>query len=264
MTKFTVAGSTGFIGGALVRHLRAKGYEVQTPQRGESLNGKKCGHVIYAIGMTGNFRERLQETVDAHVNVLQRLMEGAEYDSWLYLSSARVYQHSPSSAEDADICIKPGADAVYDLSKLLGESICLAQPRTKIARLSNVYGAGQSGHTFLGSILRDLKKDGKAVFRESPGSSKDYVAIEDVVNLLELISTRGKEQIYNVASGQAVTHGALAEAIGKCGYSADFAPSAPTRSLPPVDIARIHKEFGIKPRSILEDLPRLLQDRGHE
>jgi nucleoside-diphosphate-sugar epimerase len=263
--KFTILGGAGFIGSALARHLKAQGHDVETPPRDAlNLRGKNLGHVIYAIGLTGDFRARLRETVEAHVTLLQKFLEESVFDSWLYLSSARVYGGLPGNVvatEYAPVSVLPGADAVYDLSKLLGESICLAKdrPAVRVARLSNVYGAGQSEHTFLGSIIRDLRQKGNVVIGESADSGKDYVSLDDVVSLLEKIALQGCARLYNVASGHIVTHGQLADAIHCCGFKAEFAEDAPTRRFPPIDTARIAREFGWKPRSVLADLPSLVR-----
>lgn len=258
--KFTILGSTGFIGKALMGHLQRKGHEVETPDRNfPTLAGKNLGHVIYAIGMTGNFRERPDDAIEAHVTVLQRLIKGANFESWLYLSSTRVYGLG-NTAETTPISIAPNADTLYDLSKLLGEAICLSQKNAavRVARLSNVYGIGQSEHTFLGSVLRDLKDKGKSIIGESPASSKDYVSIEDVTELLELIALDGKERLYNIASGTATTHQELANVIGS---AVNFSPNGVTRALPGINITRIQQEFGKTPRSLLDDLPTLINKR---
>ena len=55
MHRFTVLGSTGFIGTRLVRRLRATGYEVLTPGRDDSLVDADLGHAIYCIGMTADY-----------------------------------------------------------------------------------------------------------------------------------------------------------------------------------------------------------------
>jgi nucleoside-diphosphate-sugar epimerase len=258
--KFTVLGSTGFIGGRLVRHLKGLGAEVETPARDVSdLRGKYLGHVIYAIGLTGDFRTRPNAAIDAHVNVLQRLLHEAEFESWLYLSSTRVYGGLPDgvlATEIEKLPVYPGLNDLYNISKLLGESICLARDcqTVRIARLSNVYGTGQSQDTFLGSVVRDLVRNGKVIIGESPGSSKDYISVESVVETLGSIAMRGRERLYNLASGNAVTHEALADAMRRCGYTVEFSAEAPRRVFPIIDTARIRSEFGNHPRSLLQDL----------
>lgn len=264
--KFTVLGGAGFIGGHLVRHLRQQGHEVLTPPRSvASLRGEKLGHVIYAIGLTGDFRTRLKETIEAHVDVLQRLMDGADFESWLYLSSTRVYgglAKDQKATEDAVLSLKPSLDSLYDLSKLLGEAICLAtgNAKVRIARLSNVYGAGQSEHTFLGSIIRDAATRGKVSIGEAPGSSKDYISVSDVAGYLAKIAAQGTERLYNVASSRPVTHQQLADVIRKCGCPVEFVTGAPVRAFPALDTARLVSEFGHPAHSVIEDIPALIDE----
>lgn len=259
--KFTVLGGTGFIGRHMIRHLQAQGIEVDAPPRDtKDLRGRKLGHVLYAIGLTGNFRQRLKETIEAHVNILQRLMEDADFESWLYLSSARVYGGLPVGLETEKLSVMPSADSLYDLSKLLGESICLAhaKPAVRIARLSNVYGATQNKNMFLGAVLSELADKKSVMLQESPQSSKDYIAVDACVRILQSIATKGSERIYNVASGHNTTHGEIAACIRAQGYEANFAPDAPTRVFPPISISRIKNEFGSVCRPLMKNLPDLI------
>jgi len=264
--KFTVLGSGGFIGRRIVQHLLGQGYEVETPARDvSSLHGKKLGHVIYAIGLTGDFRSRTQETVDAHVNVLQNLMQEADFDSWLYLSSTRVYDRLAKNmavTEDMALTVHPGSDAIYNLSKLLGESICLSvdNPTIRVARLANVYGPGMSQNNFLGSVIHSAIHSGHVTIGEAANSAKDYVAIEDVVAKLQDISLHGKSRLYNVASGRSVLHGAIADIMRARGFDVTFAQGGPLRHFPPIDTTRITQEFSGCRRSVIDDLPSLIED----
>jgi nucleoside-diphosphate-sugar epimerase len=267
--KFTILGSTGFIGRRMVTYLREQGHEVATPERDVSnLQGMDLGHVIYAIGLTGNFRTQPQAAIEAHVIALQRLMKDADYQSWLYLSSTRVYGGLPQETlakEDVALPVQPGADSLYDLSKLLGESICLSinNPVVRVARLSNVYGTGQSKHTFLGSIIHELLQKGNVTLQESPLSAKDYISVDYVVPLLTQITVKGQERLYNVASGISITHQELADKIQQCEYNVYFKSSGTIRSFPRIDVSKINQEFGGKTSSILDDLPLLLKAEAH-
>ena len=64
--KFTVLGSTGFIGSHVAALARSQGHDIYCPSRRDSLAGRDLGHVIYAIGMTADFRHRPHETIEAH------------------------------------------------------------------------------------------------------------------------------------------------------------------------------------------------------
>jgi nucleoside-diphosphate-sugar epimerase len=263
--NFTVFGGSGFVGKSLVDYLTRKGHDVFVPVRNdEGLMGLDLGHVIYAIGLTGDFRARPFDTVEAHVGVLSRLLQSSRFDSWLYLSSARVYGRLGENSlaqEDMQIPVFPDSDGLYDVSKLLGEALCLAQsnPRIRIARLSNVYGHNQSEHTFLAAVLNELKNTGKVVIQEAPESSKDYISLVDIPPLLEEIALSGRERIYNVASGRVVTHGELASKLSQltCG-TVLFEENAPCRVFPKIDISRVANEFAYTPRLLFNDIIELL------
>lgn len=256
--KFTIFGGDGFIGSACAAYIRGQGYDVTTFSRGVSVDTEQnLGHVIYAIGLTANFREKPFETVEAHVSNLAHYLQSTRYESWLYLSSTRVYQYGEKTQENTSITVVPGHDGVYDISKLLGESLCLAQENqaVRVARLSNVYGPGQRGQNFLNSIMQSLRDTGTVTIQESPDSAKDYIALADVVTLLENITLRGRERIYNVASGVSVTHRELTEILSRnAEYKITFAPNAPRRALPVIDITRIRQEFAFTPRMLAEEL----------
>lgn len=261
--RFTVFGHMGFIGQHLTTYLTSKGHDVFTPPKVISqIGGTKLGHVIYAIGLTGDFRERTKDTIDAHVNLLNELLEYTDFESCLYLSSTRIYSGIKDLAtEDSCLNINPCADSIYDLSKLLGESLCLAKSSAsiRIARLSNVYGTGQSKHNFLGSLINDIQKNGKVVINEAPDSAKDYVSLKDVLQLTEAIALKGSCRIYNIASGNPVTHYDLAERIKNLtGCTIEFNKNANKRYFPKIDISKIKEQFDFSPASVIDDLPILL------
>jgi nucleoside-diphosphate-sugar epimerase len=265
VAKFTVFGSSGFVGSHLVRHLQAQGHDVSAPARGSELQGgQAAGHVIYCIGLTGDFRVKLFETVDAHVSLLNSMLQVWEFESWLYLSSTRFYSGLPLGSlatEATALPVLPGTDTVYDLSKLLGEAICLSQPRStvRVARLSAVLGVNQTEDTFLDMVIAELRRTGKVVIHEAPDSSKDYITIDSVVDLLERIALGGRERIYNIASGTQVTHAAIAEKLAALtGAKIEFAPNGPRRAFPNFDVSRIKSEFGFQPQPALDHIGAMI------
>ena len=264
--RFTLFGASGFIGSALTAHLRAMGHQVATPARGTetaAVAKGDLGHVIYAIGLTAGFRQRPLDTVRAHVSLLTELIGNAHFQSWLYLSSTRVYARLPTDAlasEDMALPATPNADELYNLSKMLGEAICLARsdPATRVARLSNVYGAGQGEQTFLASVMTELSDKGKVTIGEGANSSKDYIAIEDVCALLASIALSGRSRLYNVASGTVTTHQMIADNLTRTlEGEVCFAPNGQTRRFPRIDTTRIAEEFGFAPRVFATDLTAL-------
>jgi nucleoside-diphosphate-sugar epimerase len=263
--KFTVLGSSGFIGGRLVHHLRDRGHEVDCPPRNtDLLRGRHLNHLVFAIGLTGDFRKRPFDAIEAHVNVACRVLQETSFDSFLYLSSTRVYGGLPPDAiasESASLSVAPNADSLYDLSKLLGEAACLTMksPAVRVARLSNVYGPGHSPHTFLGAVTKELRDTGRVTIHDDPASSKDYVSIEDVLPTLEAIALTGRDRIYNVASGQPVRCRDLATWIQR---PVTFSGRGTPRIFPRIDVSKISEEFSFLPRSLEREFPKLLQAEG--
>jgi len=266
--KFTIFGASGFVGSHLRQYLVTQGHSVSTPARGEELDfvnaHSNIGHVIYAIGLTANFRQKPFETVEAHVSKLSDLIQRATFDSWVYLSSTRVYAglgHDVLAGEDSFLKVIPSLDMIYNLSKLTGESICVSQdnPTIRVARLSNVYGVGMSGSTFLSSVIQEASSTGAVTINEAPKSSKDYVSVEDVSMLLTQIAMDGQSRIYNIASGQSTTHGEIATSLTEIlGCNVNFAPNANQRNFPPIDVKLLGREFGYVPKNILNDLGDLV------
>jgi nucleoside-diphosphate-sugar epimerase len=264
--KFTIFGSQGFIGGAIARHLEVKGYDVYLPSRLDPLDNLRSnlGNVIYCIGLTGNFRIKPFETVEAHVCKLASILRASNFDSWLYLSSTRIYSQNDNVArESSRLSVFPDSDGIYNISKLLGESLCLSlnNEKIRVARLSNVYGKGQSTSTFLGSVIDDVRNGRFITINESPDSMKDYISLEDVIEISIKIAIAGNERIYNVASGMAISHYDVARTIEETlNVAVNFSKYAQPRVFPSIDISKIRQEFNFAPRDFLHDLPALLKN----
>lgn len=257
--NWTVLGASGVIGRHLVAHLRSAGEAVYAPARDDpGIYERPLGHVIYAIGLTADFRQRPFDTVQAHVGVLAEVLQRADFSSLLYLSSTRVYAHASLGREDALLPVRPQDPSdLYNLSKLMGESLCLhgGRPGVRVARLSNVVGGDDAdSDNFVPSLVREARR-GRIVLRTAPLSAKDYIHIDDVVDLLPRIATEGREQVYNVASGTQTSHAQWLELLRtQTGCIVETMPDAPAVRFAPVDISRIRSEFGFAPRSVLSVL----------
>lgn len=259
--SFTVLGSSGTIGRHVVQYLRAQGEEIFTPLRNdETVYTRPLGHTIYAIGITSDFRTRAIDTVQAHVCVLAKLLQQAEFESLVYLSSTRVYAGQSSASEDCSFLLNPqNPSDVYNLSKLTGESLCLHCQRegVKIARLANVVGGDDhDSNNFIPSLLREAEQ-GCIVLRSDPASAKDYIHIDDVAMLLTRIAVSGRQKIYNVASGRQISHAAWLDRLTTLtGCSTHVLPDSPMQQFPLIDIRRINEEFYFHPKSVFDVLDK--------
>lgn len=264
MDHFTILGAGGFIGSHLVTFLRSQGYECFSPRRDEPLKGD-LGHVIYCIGLTADFRARPLGTMEAHVSRLMETLRQGNFTSLLYLSSTRVYQHLPADTlADESLAVPVNVNDpsdLYNISKLAGESVCLANqnPKIRIARLSNVYGPDFCSDNFLISILREAINCGYVELKTTLNSSKDYIFIDDVVYALQLISLYGRGRIYNVAYGQNVSHGVIGRQLSLLtGCSININPKAVQVNFPRISIQRLQTEFNFIPSSLERNFKRLV------
>jgi nucleoside-diphosphate-sugar epimerase len=253
--SWTVLGSTGYIGSRLRLYLERTGESVFAPFKGDpGIFEKDLGNVVYCIGVTADFRERPYDTIDAHVTYLSEILRRAEFKSFLYLSSTRVYIHCNNTRETSPVIVQvlePGD--LYNLSKLLGEALCLQDSRDciRVARISNVVGGDMAkANTFLSSIIQAAGQ-GNVRLNSSLASAKDYIHIDDVVSLLVKITQTGFNRLYNVASGQQITHEQWVNAlIRRYDCLVEVERNADIVVNEPIDSTMIRTEFSYNPTPI--------------
>lgn len=262
MSRFAVFGATGFVGSRLVARLEATGHAVARITRANWPEpGTDLGHVIFTIGMTADFREKPFETVDAQVQKLHAALHDYTYESFLYLSSTRVYRQQADTSEGAALALNPNnPDDLYNATKIAGESLCLTlkNPAIRVARLSNLFGVPAPSQSFLAAVLAEARRTGRVTFRTAPEAEKDYLDVESAASALIAIALSGRERLYNVASGVNVSNGALAETLASLGIACHFELGAPAMRFSPLSVERLAREFGHAPRSLLAALPALL------
>lgn len=265
---FTILGSRGFIGSHLISFLEQEGVECVAPAKDERLNDGNLGHVVYCIGLTSDFRTRAFDTVESHVCVLSDILKSCRYDSFLYLSSARVYKNAQSTKEETALTVSPHSpDDMYNISKIMGESLCLTidNPSVRVARISNVIGLNASRNNFVDALIAEALENHKILLQTSLESEKDYIAIESVVDLLPRIAQNGCSRIYNVASGINMRHESIVNIIAELiSCNVEVQKSAPSIIFPSIDVSRISDEFHVLPCDIKKSIERIIEKRKKE
>ncbi len=152
------------------------------------------------------------DTLRANTSLLADLLEKADFDALVYLSSARIYRHAEHTGEEAAIFVRPGdPEDLYDLTKLAGEALCNASNRSnvRVVRLTNVVGPDFTSKNFLIDLIRNACDDGEVNLHTAPQSEKDYVRLEDVLDLMPQIVISGRHTCYNFGSGRNLSHSEL-------------------------------------------------------
>lgn len=264
LTQISIFGGKGFVGGRLVAHYQRLGRDVRVITRDNwPKDGEALGEVIYAIGMTASFRRFPLQTAQTQVVHLHEVLSRYTYASLLYLSSTRVYRDARSTREDTPLLLRPTRpDDVYNATKLAGEALCAAleNPKVRVARLANVYGASDHSEVFLTDVIREAAGTSKVLLRSAPQSAKDFIHVEDAVALLAAISEGGRHGFYNVASGINTTNEELAEILRGLDVDVQFLPDAPDISFPLIDTSRARAEFPIVPKSLPMALANVYRD----
>jgi nucleoside-diphosphate-sugar epimerase len=253
--RCTVIGASGFVGTRLVAALRQAGHDVYAPQRGDpELLRADLGKVFYCAGLTADYAARPFDTVQAHVGLLADVLRADRFSHLVYLSSTRLYDGSalPMQDEAAPLTVRPANPrALYDLSKSLGENLCLtlAPGRGAVARLSCVFDWTPGSPGFLSEWLQRAAVERAFRLDSDAGVVRDYIHLDDVVSALMAISSRDAQGIFNVASGSNVSNADLAAVFRRHGWTVEFARASATQNAAWCSVARL-QALGVAPLGV--------------
>lgn len=260
----TVVGAGGFVGRRLVQRLSGEGVAPFTPAKGDpELLKRDLGVVYYCAGLTADYDARPFDTVEAHATLPSRILEADRFDRFIYLSSTRLYDGLPKAeVDETEPLVFDPTDPrrVYDLSKALGENLAMtrADGRGRVARLANVYDSDAGAPGFLSEWLIRAGTERDIELASSPHVARDYIHLDDVVEALIALAAGPEPAIVNVASGELVTNGEIAEVFAAAGRKVRFTGEARPPSPPNVSIARL-KALGVQPRGVKDVVAAYLE-----
>ncbi|MGK7286602.1 NAD-dependent epimerase/dehydratase family protein [Buttiauxella agrestis] len=271
MAKYTVFGGNGFIGSHIVKKLEDAGYDAWVPARDDdSIYTQDLGVVIYCAG-NGDCANTPFNVVEANITLFAKLVEKANFQKLIYVSSTRVYMNGPGSSENDDLIIcNDDNRRLFNITKLAAEELCIRSGRNVlIVRPSNVYGLALNSALFLPSIIRHAINNGEVNMFVKPAYTKDYVSVNDVADSCIYLSEADTEKghIYNIAAGYNTNAQSIADVLEKhtqCKinwHEVNF----PRESFPVTDISAIktiYKDYN--PRNVLKDLEFMIDNFKNE
>jgi nucleoside-diphosphate-sugar epimerase len=217
-TKIAILG-IGYIGSNILAYLKKLNIRAVEITR-KNLNFYKNAQFDYIIncaGNTGDFRQKLIETVDSNISLNSYILKNIKIKcSYIYLSSSRIYGFSENESiifhENSFNCYNNlNLDYIYDGSKKLTESLLINYSKNvdyKIAilRLSNVYGNFDclDDSTLIKKIIRYKKNSlNNLSVKQNRYSEKDYIHIHDVIeNIINIMLKIKNSDVYNLTYGK--------------------------------------------------------------
>ena len=242
------------MGRRLAARLAAAGWEVYAPARGDGgVLRRQLGTVFYCAGLTADYDRRPFDAVEAHATLLSEILRADRLDRLVYTSSTRLYDGLPQEeVSETEPLVFDVADPrrVYDLSKALGENLTIARSGEKgsVARLANVYDWEAGAPGFLSEWLIQARARREITLQSSPHVARDYIHLDDVVEAMIAIAA-SRNPIFNVASGELVTNGQIAEVFAQAGWRVTFTGDA---SPPPPPSAKVWRlgNLGVSVRPV--------------
>ncbi len=208
--KYTIFGSTGFLGKNLKSFLIKKKYKVFCPLKKKYKFDNDLGHVFYCAGTSDSIANP-DKALSANLVYLNKVISNNSFTTFTYFSSIRVYSLNKSTKEDDVIrCDLFEKGSYFKKLKLAAESLCLQinNPKIRIIRLSNLYGKYFDKQIYLmPTILRNFRKNKTIKLSISPNSTKNYLDVEDALRISFKIAKLGKNRIYNVAANSSIKVG---------------------------------------------------------
>jgi nucleoside-diphosphate-sugar epimerase len=259
--KAFITGGTGFIGGHLVRRLRARGDEVvalvRDPGRAGAAAALGCilapGDVtepaavrraadgcdavfhlagIYRVGISRRDRPAMYAANVRGTEVVLDAAADAGVPRIVYASTCNVFGNTKGRIVDEtyERDLADGFLSFYDETKYLAHQLALERIRggdpVVIAQPGGTYGPGD--HSEVGWMIRRLLA-GRLPFRLFPELGLTFVHVEDVADGILLAHDRGRPGEAYVIGGEVATMGDVLDRVG-----ALAGRRVPKRTIPPL------------------------------
>ena len=264
--SYTIFGQ-GFVGTNIIKFLKKKKYKFFLPQKGQYIFRKNLNNIIYCIG-NDNWQNDSKGTFDANLGIIPKIIFNNKFTSFTLISSTRVYigAERKKTNEENSIYINPNNKKFFFNSiKLSAESLCLSLPnkKIKIVRMSNLFGDNFTNQIYLlPSLIRDSIKNRKINIFINKKCSKDFIFVNEAIDVLLKIIKKGKYRLYNVASGKNVKIYKIAEKIKKItNCKVTYKNQDNFVNEPVININRIKKEFNFKPKiKLINSLEKIISN----
>lgn len=259
----TIVGGTGFVGTHLTAELKRNNIEFILLAREPNIpKGQNLGQLVYCAGF-GGCEQAPFNVLHANTALLSDLLEHCKVERVIYLSSTRLYLGNMSSSESCDLkVLSSDTRKLFNLTKMVAEELIIkSKVPHVILRPSNIYGDALESPLFLPSIVRDSLVKGEVKMFISPEYSKDYVSVFDLVDaiIMTLRNININNISVNIAAGENVSANQIADIlIAHTNCNVEWRGQFSDDFFPVTDVKLMTTLFNIRPRRVLEDLPKMI------
>jgi len=227
-----VTGASGFVGGFLTRHLKSAGDDVDTMPDGVDIADEGAlaalvaaarPDVVYhlaALAHVGRSWQEPAETMRVNalgtLSVLEAVRRTDAPARVILVSSAEVYGAGSGEPIDEEAPLRPTNP--YAASKVAAEFLGLQAHLGRgtdvvRARPFNHVGPGQADAFVVSALAKrivEVERSGGPIEVGNLAAARDFTDVSDVVRAYRLLALHGVAgEVYNVASGHAITIAAL-------------------------------------------------------
>jgi nucleoside-diphosphate-sugar epimerase len=271
MNKVIITGARGFVGSYLLKYLKKKNFNVIGLSRRKNCKlyyikdylqiKKEPAFLIYLSEESNifNFNKLSNLQIKKKQKVLKVLSTKFK-NKFIYASSSKVYSDKLKIKLKETSEIR--AENKYEKNKIQCEKIVLKN-KGVVLRISNIYGNKIKKESIFLKIIRQIKNKNKNLYLNNTNHIRDFLYIDDLLRLIELVIYNPKTGIYNVGSGRGLSIFNLLELIFKIFKKKKrivVKNSSINFSCQILNISKAYKIFNWKPKfSIYKQLGKVIK-----
>ena len=198
-----------------------------------------------------NFNICMQVNLTGTMNLVSYLSKGAKF---IFASTCEVYGKPMKGRIRETHPLKP--TSYYGLSKLLAEKALGGYCKRKginltILRFTSVYGPGEIINRAIPNFVRNVIKETSPVIYGDGSDLRDFIYLDDAVNSILASIKKGKNTVYNIATGSSNSIKDVAERIIKLSGK-DLKIKFKKRKVDKIDlgfdVSRANRDIGYLPK----------------